>query len=209
MRTRTGFSGLWLWCLLNQLCPRPRSWLLNPASGCPKLISGSAHGSVPAVSGVLMSHIHTGDYGEDCGLVFHVQWRMLCCVRICIRSRLKSWLVLQIWSLISLSRVPSLEITLPSYLKSSTVFTSVPSIKIERRTRGGLQQNLSLAKTDGEAKKAWGLRKLVDIKLGVRFLVCHEGTIVSEEWFKDDPCDGLGLGLGVRPHQTRWHRARG
>ena len=74
-----------------------------------------------------------------------------------------------------MSRVPSLEMTLPRYLKSSTVFSSFPSMQIELEhaveLRGRLQQDLSLGKTDGEAKKLKGLSKFVDDKLEVRPLV--------------------------------------
>ena len=42
--------------------------------------------------------------------------------------------------------------------------------------RGGLQQDLSLAKADGEVKKA---SKLVDDELEVMLLVCQEGTIIG------------------------------
>ena len=45
----------------------------------------------------------------------------------------RAWLALQIWALISLLRLPSLLITLPRYLKSSTVFSWVPSVEMVGR----------------------------------------------------------------------------
>ena len=45
-----------------------------------------------------------------------------------LRSRPRAWLALPILAEISLSREASLEITLPRYLKLSTVFSSVSSI---------------------------------------------------------------------------------
>ena len=58
---------------------------------------------------------------------------MLCCWRTCDRSLPRAWLALQILELISLSRELSLEITLPRYLNSSTVFNSVSSMVMEGR----------------------------------------------------------------------------
>ena len=48
-------------------------------------------------------------------------------------QRPRAWLALQIWALISLLRLPSLLITLPRYLKWSTVFSWVPSVEMVGR----------------------------------------------------------------------------
>lgn len=55
----------------------------------------------------------------------------MCCFNTREVKRSRACLALQIMMLISLSRVPSLGMTLSKYLKSSTDLSSVPSMEIK------------------------------------------------------------------------------
>ena len=94
---------------------------------------------VSAVQGPCLTTIE--EAGENDRPV-HLGLRGLPDVALVFR-RPRAWLALQVRALISLSRLPSLLITLPRYLKSSTVFSWVPSI--ERWVDGQLRQVLAEA----------------------------------------------------------------
>ena len=60
-----------------------------------------------------------------------VHCQMLCWFNTCDHKQPRAWLALQILALISLSREPSLGMTLSRYLKFSTVFNLNPSMEVE------------------------------------------------------------------------------
>ena len=90
---------------------------------------------------------------------------MLCWFSTWDCSLPSAWHALQILALISLSREPSLDMILPRYLNSCTVFSAVPSMEMEGQQAAdsgrGLEQDLCFANTDGEAKEAAAPTKLL------------------------------------------------
>ena len=120
------------------------------------------------------------------------------CLMCWLRTRAfwwpRAWLALLIRALISLSRLPSLLIMLPRYLKLSTVFSWVPSTEMVGRwaTEAGAGWNRTcLAEVDGKTEEAGGFYKRVDNDLEVRLPMRDEGTVISKQCFQDSRFQSL------------------
>ena len=97
---------------------RLRIWKRSSCFGC---LLYRVHVSQPYRRLVRTTNLYTLSF-VDC--------LMLCWFSTRDFRRPSAWLALQTRALISLSRLPSLLITLPRYLKSSAVFSWVPSVEM-------------------------------------------------------------------------------
>lgn len=78
---------------------------------------------------------------------------------------------------------------------SSTPFLHLSQKGSSSGTRSRLKHNFSLSKVDGQANWMKGFSKLVDEELEVKLLAFHQGSVISEESFKNYllKCHGLSI----------------